>query len=89
MSLVKRVVNLLAALIPLEISYQIIALTQTKNIVAGMIASGVLWGYLSDTLGRKKLMIVGTFFTSMFLILSGFSQSYEMLLSFKFMGGFM
>lgn len=54
-----------------------------------MIVSGLFWGYLSDTLGRKKLLIIGTFFGAVFVILSGFSQSYEILLSFKFMGGFM
>lgn len=26
---------------------------------AGMISSAMLWGYLSDTLGRKKILVFG------------------------------
>lgn len=57
--------------------------------IAGMIISAMLWGFLADTLGRKKLLVVGYFLDAIFVMCSGFSQSFEMLITFKFLGGFM
>lgn len=55
----------------------------------GMISTGFFWGYLSDTLGRKKLLITGYFLDAMFVMLSATSQSFTMLMVSKFFGGFM
>ncbi|KAL1490777.1 hypothetical protein ABEB36_013419 [Hypothenemus hampei] len=55
---------------------------------AGMISTGFFWGYLSDTLGRKKLLIVGYFLDAIFVLLSATSQSFAMLMVSKFFGGF-
>ncbi|XP_072399916.1 synaptic vesicle glycoprotein 2C-like [Diabrotica undecimpunctata] len=57
-------------------------------VYAGMIASSFFWGFLLDVLGRKKLMIFAYFIDASFLFLSGFSQSFAMLLLCKFFGGF-
>jgi MFS transporter, VNT family, synaptic vesicle glycoprotein 2 len=55
---------------------------------AGMISSAFLWGFLSDVLGRKKLLVYGYLLDAMFNILCAFSQSFLAILVFKFMGGF-
>lgn len=57
--------------------------------VSGMITSGFVWGFLADTLGRKKLLIIGYFLDAVMVFCSAFSQSFEMLATFKFLGGFM
>lgn len=54
-----------------------------------MITSGLFWGYLADTLGRKKLLIIGYFLDGLLVLCSGLSQSFEMLATFKYFGGFM
>lgn len=54
-----------------------------------MITSGFVWGFLADTLGRKKLLVIGYFLDFAMVSCSAFSQTYEMLASFKYLGGFM
>ncbi|KAJ8977730.1 hypothetical protein NQ317_019405 [Molorchus minor] len=55
---------------------------------AGMITSGAVWGFLFDTLGRKKLLIIGFFADACFVVISAFSQSIVPLMICKFLGGF-
>ncbi|KAG5672794.1 hypothetical protein PVAND_002887 [Polypedilum vanderplanki] len=54
----------------------------------GMITSAVLWGFLSDVLGRKKLMVYGYLLDGFFNILCGLSQSFIAIMIFKFITGF-
>ncbi|XP_076252222.1 synaptic vesicle glycoprotein 2B-like isoform X2 [Rhynchophorus ferrugineus] len=54
----------------------------------GMISSGFFWGYLCDTLGRKKLLVAGYFLDGFFVLLSAMSQNFTMLMTAKFFGGF-
>lgn len=54
-----------------------------------MITSGVIWGFLADTLGRKKLLVIGYFLDAAMVLCSAFSQTFEMLAIFKYFGGFM
>ncbi|KAJ3659516.1 hypothetical protein Zmor_011200 [Zophobas morio] len=54
----------------------------------GMISSSFMWGFLCDTLGRKRLMVIGYLLDAVFVIMSSFSQNYTFLLIFKFLGGF-
>lgn len=54
-----------------------------------MITSGVVWGFLADTLGRKKLLVIGYFLDAAMVLCSAFSQTFEMLAIFKYLGGFM
>lgn len=56
---------------------------------AGMITSGLFWGFFADTLGRRKLLILGYYLDALIVLCSGLSQSFEMLLTFKYFGGFM
>lgn len=54
----------------------------------GMITSAFLWGFLSDTYGRKRLLVVGFLLDSTFNILCALSQNMVAIMVFKFMGGF-
>ncbi|KAI4457404.1 synaptic vesicle glycoprotein 2 [Holotrichia oblita] len=53
----------------------------------GMITSALLWGFLADTLGRKKILIAGYLIDAVCVIIAGLSQSYEMLVTAKFFTG--
>ncbi|PSN56139.1 hypothetical protein C0J52_03326 [Blattella germanica] len=57
-------------------------------VYAGMISSAFLWGFLSDTFGRWKLLFAGYFLLATIMILSSFSQVFWVLTIFKFFGGF-
>lgn len=54
----------------------------------GMITSAFLWGFLSDTYGRKRLLVVGFLLDSTFNVLCALSQNMVTIMVFKFMGGF-
>lgn len=54
----------------------------------GMLSSSMVWGFLSDTLGRKKLLVIGLLLAAFFTFLAGISQTFPMLMFSKFMGGF-
>ncbi|KAJ9595019.1 hypothetical protein L9F63_013685, partial [Diploptera punctata] len=57
-------------------------------VYAGMISSAFLWGFLSDTLGRRKLLVAGYLVLAIIMILSSLSQVFWVLALFKFFGGF-
>ncbi|XP_072389099.1 synaptic vesicle glycoprotein 2B-like isoform X1 [Diabrotica undecimpunctata] len=54
---------------------------------AGMIATSFIWGFLLDTFGRRKFMIYGYLLDAIVVLLSSCSQSIEMLMLSKFLGG--
>ncbi|VEN47194.1 unnamed protein product [Callosobruchus maculatus] len=54
---------------------------------AGMISSAFIWGYLSDTLGRKKLLVIGYLLDALLVTISAFSQNFYVLITTKFLGG--
>ncbi|KAL7729643.1 hypothetical protein ACLKA6_007921 [Drosophila palustris] len=56
---------------------------------AGMIISAIPWGYLSDTKGRRKVLVCGYFLTCICVLGSALSQNFIMLVTFKFLGGLM
>lgn len=58
------------------------------TIYAGMIVSAFLWGYLSDTYGRKKLLTIGFVLDSFFNLAVGLSKNFWSILIFKFLSGF-
>lgn len=62
---------------------------EQDSIFVGMISSAVLWGFLSDILGRKKLLVYGYLLDGLANIWSAFSQSFASIMTFKFIGGFM
>uniref|UniRef100_A0A6P7G9H6 Synaptic vesicle glycoprotein 2B-like n=1 Tax=Diabrotica virgifera virgifera TaxID=50390 RepID=A0A6P7G9H6_DIAVI len=54
---------------------------------AGMISSGLFWGYLCDALGRKKIIVYGYLVTGFFSVMAAMSTSKGMLMGAKFMSG--
>ncbi|RZC36126.1 synaptic vesicle glycoprotein 2C [Asbolus verrucosus] len=54
----------------------------------GMISSAFVWGFLCDTLGRKKLLAIGLFLDGLFVLMSASSQNVTLLMLAKFLGGF-
>ncbi|XP_053964320.1 synaptic vesicle glycoprotein 2B-like isoform X2 [Anastrepha ludens] len=55
---------------------------------AGMITSAIIWGYLADTLGRRKVLIFGYLADTICVFSSSLTQNFQMLVAFKFLGGF-
>ncbi|XP_063912388.1 synaptic vesicle glycoprotein 2B-like isoform X2 [Zophobas morio] len=54
----------------------------------GMISSAFVWGFLCDTLGRKRLLAIGLFLDGVFVIMSASAQNITLLIISKFLGGF-
>lgn len=54
-----------------------------------MITSAFLWGFLADILGRKKLQVYGYLIDAVCNIGCALSQTFWMLLIFKYLSGFM
>lgn len=54
---------------------------------AGMMIGGYIWGTISDLNGRKYTLITALFFNAFFAILCGLSQTFELLLFFRFLSG--
>ncbi|KAI8129156.1 Synaptic vesicle glycoprotein 2A, partial [Lucilia cuprina] len=54
---------------------------------AGMVASAIVWGYLADTQGRRKILIIGYLADAVCVFCSSMSQNFVMLVTFKFFGG--
>ncbi|KAM7361417.1 uncharacterized protein ACRADG_011793 [Cochliomyia hominivorax] len=54
---------------------------------AGMIVSAIIWGYLADTEGRRKILIIGYIADAICVFCSSLSQNFTMLVLFKFCGG--
>ncbi|XP_017773775.1 PREDICTED: synaptic vesicle glycoprotein 2B-like [Nicrophorus vespilloides] len=48
----------------------------------------MIWGFLSDTYGRKRLLVIGYLLDAFFALIAGLTQTFPMLLFAKFMGGF-
>lgn len=56
--------------------------------VAGMISSAFISGFVADTFGRKRCLMISFSLDAFFVILCGFSQNFQMLIMSKFMTGF-
>ena len=54
-----------------------------------MVCSALLWGFLGDVMGRRKILVYGLLIDGFLNILTGLSQSYWVLATFKFLSGFM
>jgi MFS family permease len=49
--------------------------------------TGVLWGSLSDRIGRKKVLLIGTAGTLISLLIVGFAQNFWIALCGRILGG--
>ncbi|XP_014292692.1 synaptic vesicle 2-related protein-like [Halyomorpha halys] len=56
---------------------------------AGMILSGMLWGFLSDAFGRKKLLVFGFLLDALMNVLAGAFPILSLMILFKFLAGIM
>ncbi|XP_043269117.1 synaptic vesicle glycoprotein 2B-like isoform X2 [Venturia canescens] len=54
---------------------------------AGMIVTSFFWGFMTDTFGRKKILMYGYLTTSLVSLSSSLSQTSGMLIFFKFLNG--
>ncbi|KAF7285169.1 hypothetical protein GWI33_011708 [Rhynchophorus ferrugineus] len=54
----------------------------------GMITSAVIWGFLFDVLGRKRLLVIGFLIDSIFVFTSSLTQNIALLLVTKYLQGF-
>ncbi|GBP59828.1 Synaptic vesicle glycoprotein 2C [Eumeta japonica] len=63
--------------------------TITAITYGGMISSALLWGFLSDTLGRRRIMVWGFFGTGLVELAAAVSQNFPMLIITRFLAGFL
>nr|CAD7574654.1 unnamed protein product [Timema californicum] len=54
----------------------------------GMVCSSGMWGFLSDSFGRWRILVNGYILNGVICVLSSLSQSYEVLLVLRFLVGF-
>ncbi|XP_063893937.1 putative transporter SVOPL [Helicoverpa armigera] len=52
----------------------------------GSMIGGLIWGYLADTRGRRKMMLVGLFSGTIFNLIASISVNWVMLLIIQFIG---
>ncbi|XP_072949773.1 synaptic vesicle glycoprotein 2A-like [Epargyreus clarus] len=55
----------------------------------GMVSSALVWGFLSDTLGRRRILIWGFLGSGVTEIAAAMSQNFTTLLVTRFMSGFL
>lgn len=55
----------------------------------GVILSSHFWGFLSDTSGRRKTMIVSLLLASLTSFVSSFAYDFRVLVSLRFFNGFL
>lgn len=55
----------------------------------GVIVSSHLWGFLSDTRGRKKIIAASLFVSFALSIISSMIKSYWLMVAFRFLTGFL
>ncbi|XP_026727106.1 synaptic vesicle glycoprotein 2A-like [Trichoplusia ni] len=63
--------------------------TITAMTYGGMISSALVWGFLSDTLGRRRIMVWGFFCSGLVEMTAAMSQNFAMLLVTRFSSGFL
>ncbi|XP_066900961.1 putative transporter svop-1, partial [Halyomorpha halys] len=61
---------------------------ETAITKTGMILSGMLWGFLSDAFGRKKLLVLGFLLDALMNVLAGAFPILSLMILFKFLAGF-
>nr|CAH7741921.1 unnamed protein product [Callosobruchus chinensis] len=61
---------------------------EDKGIIISMVVSGFFWGVLSDSFGRKKILVYGYLLDALFAMLGAFATSTTLIIVSKFVGGF-
>ena len=66
--------------------------TETKGLLnsiifIGMIIGAYVWGSVSDSIGRRKVLIVISFVNGICIVSSSFAQNYEVFMIFRFFNG--
>ncbi|MDM7267024.1 MAG: MFS transporter, partial [Aquificaceae bacterium] len=60
---------------------------RVSGFLIGAILGSLVFGYLADKYGRKKLFLISLLFYAGGTFLTGFAQSYEMALHFRIIAG--
>jgi len=55
--------------------------------ILGMIVTGFFWGFMSDTLGRQKLIVITYGLDALFNFIAGLAQNFPVLLAAKMADG--
>lgn len=55
----------------------------------GVIMSSLLWGFLADTKGRKRVIMPTLFLSFIFTALSSLATNYSVLIILRFLTGFL
>lgn len=63
--------------------------TLNATTYVGMILSAIMWGFIADIQGRRKILCYGNLATFVCDIFCGLSQNFWTLAFGKFCGGFM
>lgn len=68
--------------------------TQDKGVLSGIVLIGFItsiyfWGFLADTIGRRKVMIPTLFISFVFTALSSLATSFTVLIILRFLTGFL
>ncbi|CAH1161851.1 unnamed protein product [Phyllotreta striolata] len=54
---------------------------------AGMVSSGLIWGFLCDAFGRKNILVYGYFTSGVFGLIAAMSANKNVLIAAKFLSG--
>lgn len=68
--------------------------TQDKGILSGIVLMGFItsiyfWGFLADTIGRRKIIIPTLFLSFVFTALSSLATNFTVLVMLRFFCGFL
>ncbi|XP_046839921.1 protein ZINC INDUCED FACILITATOR 1-like [Xenia sp. Carnegie-2017] len=58
-----------------------------SSVFVGRLITSYLWGWLSDKIGRRKVLLMCTIIIGVFMIAFGFSNSFEMAFVIRFVIG--
>jgi MFS family permease len=56
--------------------------------IIGWMIGGFTWGFISDRIGRARALSLAAAFYGLFTVLTGFSNSWEMVVAFRLLSGF-
>lgn len=57
--------------------------------LVGVISSSLLWGFLADTQGRRKVIMPTLFLSSVCTLLSSLATNFPLLVTLRYLSGFL